>query len=138
MTESIDLDRFAVDYRDGVNDRQLLQKYGINSREMIAAVKKLISEGKISRQDYFNRKKKIEEVRSQTRTRVPEVPLSMPDMRSYSSDALQGLPGLRNRHLRPPGDTAMVRSLTTTGPNRWKAGSTRRGRSAHGPLSVYG
>ena len=61
MTESIDLDRFAVDYRDGVNDRQLLQKYGINSREMIAAVKKLISEGKISRQDYFNRKKKIEE-----------------------------------------------------------------------------
>ena len=64
MTARIDIDQFALDYREGVNDRQLLQKYGINSQEMIAAVKKLISEGKITRQDYFNRKKKIEEYES--------------------------------------------------------------------------
>ncbi len=61
MNGQIDLDRFAHDYRDGVNDRQLLSRYGITSQQMIAFVKKLIGEGKISRQDYFNRKKKIEE-----------------------------------------------------------------------------
>ncbi|MEW6349644.1 MAG: protein kinase [Thermodesulfobacteriota bacterium] len=61
MKGQIDFDRFAHDYREGVNDRQLVSRYGITSQEMIAVVKKLISEGKITRQDYFNRKKKIEE-----------------------------------------------------------------------------
>lgn len=62
MPALLDVEQFVNDYRLGVKDRDLIAKYKLTAKEMVKVVKKLINEGQITRDDYFNRNKKIEEL----------------------------------------------------------------------------
>lgn len=61
MAVTLDVDEFVRDYCEGVKDRDLLAKHKVTAREMISLVKKLIGQGVLSKEDYFNRNRKIEE-----------------------------------------------------------------------------
>lgn len=64
MTLKLDVQQFVKDYRGGVKDRELLVKYKINAKELVAIVRKLINSGQISKEDYFGRNRKIDELRA--------------------------------------------------------------------------
>ncbi|MBI4964311.1 MAG: hypothetical protein HY913_13625 [Desulfomonile tiedjei] len=64
MGVKLDVQKFAVDYRKGVSDRDLLAKYKISAQELLAIVKKLIKGGHISKEDYFDRNRKIDELKA--------------------------------------------------------------------------
>lgn len=58
------ISEFVKDYCNGVSDRELLAKYGITPKETIQLVKKLIGQGTISKEQYFERTRKIEEAKA--------------------------------------------------------------------------
>ena len=62
MTVKLDVEQFARDYRVGVKDRDLIAKYKLTAKEMVSVVKKLINDGQITREDYFSRNRRIEEL----------------------------------------------------------------------------
>lgn len=62
MNVKLDIKRFVNDYCEGVKDRDLLFKHNISAKELVAIVKKLINEGVISKEAYFERSRKIEEL----------------------------------------------------------------------------
>ncbi len=62
MNIKLDVDEFIYDYCNGVKDRDILVKYKISPKDLLAIVKKLMSQGLITRDEYFNRNKKIEEL----------------------------------------------------------------------------
>lgn len=61
MGVRLNIQEFIRDYCDGVKDKDLLAKHRINAKELIAVVRKLINEGLISKEDYFDRNRKIQE-----------------------------------------------------------------------------
>jgi hypothetical protein len=62
MNVKLDIKRFVNDYCEGVKDRDLLIKHNISAKGLVAIVKKLINEGVISKEAYFERSRKIEEL----------------------------------------------------------------------------
>jgi len=62
MAVKLNIEAFVKDYCDGVPDRELLARHRITAKEMIAVVKKLIQEGQISKDQYFGRNRKIQEM----------------------------------------------------------------------------
>jgi hypothetical protein len=61
MTARLDVELFAKDYCEGVPDRELLSRHGVSAKELIAVVKSLIQEGRITKEQYFDRTRKIQE-----------------------------------------------------------------------------
>jgi eukaryotic-like serine/threonine-protein kinase len=61
MGVKLNIQEFIRDYCEGVKDKDLLAKHRINAKELIAVVRKLINEGLISKEDYFDRNRKIQE-----------------------------------------------------------------------------
>jgi eukaryotic-like serine/threonine-protein kinase len=61
MTVKLDVEEFVVDYCGGAKDRDLLAKYHLNPKELIATVKKLIGQGAITKEQYFARNRLVEE-----------------------------------------------------------------------------
>lgn len=61
MTDKLDTEEFVADYCGGVKDRELLAKHALNPRELVATVKKLISQGVITKEQYFARNRLVEE-----------------------------------------------------------------------------
>lgn len=61
MGVKLNIQDFIQDYCDGVKDKDLLATHRINAKELIAIVRKLINEGLISKEDYFDRNRKIQE-----------------------------------------------------------------------------
>jgi serine/threonine protein kinase len=64
MGVKLDVGKFANDYRKGISDKELLAKYKIGAQELVVLVKKLIHGGQISREDYLERSRKIDELRA--------------------------------------------------------------------------
>jgi hypothetical protein len=64
MDMKLDVDEFIDDYCSGVKDRDILAKHKIGPKDLLTIVKKLMSQGLITRAEYFNRNKKIEELES--------------------------------------------------------------------------
>ncbi|HMK35698.1 MAG TPA: hypothetical protein VK463_11570 [Desulfomonilaceae bacterium] len=64
MNVKLDIRQFVKDYCDGVKDRELLIKHNIGAKDLVRVVKKLISDGTISKEAYFDRSRKIEEFES--------------------------------------------------------------------------
>lgn len=62
MTVKLDIEEFVVDYSRGVKDKDLLTKHHINPKELIGIVRKLINEGFISKEQYFDRNRRIQEL----------------------------------------------------------------------------
>jgi hypothetical protein len=62
MAVTLNIEAFVKDYCDGVPDREMLARHSIAAKEMIAVVKKLIQEGHISKDQYFGRNRKIQEM----------------------------------------------------------------------------
>lgn len=62
MSVKLEIKRFVDDYCAGVKDRDLLLKHKISAKELVGIVKKLINEGVISKEAYFERTRKIEEL----------------------------------------------------------------------------
>ncbi len=61
MKKSIDIEEFVDDYCMGVKDKDMLEKFGMTPNQMIALVKKLISQGMISKDEYFQRSERIKQ-----------------------------------------------------------------------------
>lgn len=64
MGVKLDMQRFAGDYREGLTDRELLAKYKISAQDLVTIVKKLIQGGQISKEEYFNRNRKIDALKA--------------------------------------------------------------------------
>jgi serine/threonine protein kinase len=62
MSADLNVEQFVDDYRRGVKDRDLLTRYAITAQEMIKIIKKLIQGGQITKEDYFGRTRRIEEL----------------------------------------------------------------------------
>jgi hypothetical protein len=62
MAVRLNIAEFVADYCGGLKDRDLIAKHELTAKEMIQLVKRLIKEGQITRQDYFDRNRKIEEL----------------------------------------------------------------------------
>ncbi len=77
MAVTLDVKQFVKDYCSGVKDKDLLAKHRLSPKELVGVVKKLISEGLISKEEYFNRNKKIEELEARSREGFPAITLSL-------------------------------------------------------------
>ena len=64
MAVKVSVKEFVKDYCAGVADRDLITKYKMSAKDLIWLVKKLIQEGTISKDQYFDRNRKIEEVKA--------------------------------------------------------------------------
>ncbi|MBI5248460.1 MAG: protein kinase [Desulfomonile tiedjei] len=64
MTVKLDIQEFVKDYCTGVRDKDLLVKHHINPKELMAIVRKLINDGLISKEQYFDRNRMIQELES--------------------------------------------------------------------------
>jgi hypothetical protein len=62
MAVKLNVEVFVKDYCQGVPDRELLARHSLTAKEMIAVVKKLIQEGHITKEQYFGRTRKIQEM----------------------------------------------------------------------------
>jgi hypothetical protein len=62
MTVKLDIQEFVTDYCRGVKDKDLLAKHHINPKELLGIVRKLINEGLITKEQYFDRNKMIGEL----------------------------------------------------------------------------
>lgn len=62
MQIKIDLSAFIGDYCKGVKDKDLAARHNITARELAAIVKKLLSNGAISREQYLERNRRIQQV----------------------------------------------------------------------------
>ncbi len=59
MAGKLDVREFVRDLLGGIKDRDILSKFGINAKQMVRVVNKLISEGIITRQQYDERQRTI-------------------------------------------------------------------------------
>lgn len=62
MPVRLNIEAFVSDYCNGVPDRDLLARHRISAKEMISVVKRLIQEGQITKDQYFGRTRKIQEI----------------------------------------------------------------------------
>lgn len=58
----MNVDEFVKDYREGVADRDLSSKHGLSTTQMIRLVKVLVKKGAISKKEYYERSKTLEEL----------------------------------------------------------------------------
>jgi hypothetical protein len=65
MSVRLDANEFVRDYCAGVKDKDLLAKYGLNAKQLVIAVKKLMAQGLITRNHAADRQKKIQELERQ-------------------------------------------------------------------------
>jgi eukaryotic-like serine/threonine-protein kinase len=61
MPVKVNVREFVKDYCAGVTDRDVIAKYRISAKDLIWLVKKLIQDGMITKDQYFDRNRKIEE-----------------------------------------------------------------------------
>lgn len=61
MAVRLNVEAFVRDYCDGIPDRELLSRHGISAKELVGVVKRLIQEGRIVKEQYFDRNRKIQE-----------------------------------------------------------------------------
>lgn len=61
MAVGLNVQQFVADYCGGLKDRELIDKHELTAKEMIQLIKQLVQEGQITRDDYFNRNRRIEE-----------------------------------------------------------------------------
>lgn len=61
MAIRLNVDAFVRDYCSGVPDKDLLSRHGLAAKELVVIVKKLIQEGRITKDEYFDRNRKIQE-----------------------------------------------------------------------------
>ncbi len=62
MQIKIDLSAFIGDYCKGIKDKDLAARHNITAKELAAIVKKLLSNGTISREQYLERNRRIQQV----------------------------------------------------------------------------
>ncbi len=62
MGTRLDIQEFVKDYCRGLKDRELLAKYGLNPKELIGVVRRLINDGHLSKEQYFDRNRVIQEI----------------------------------------------------------------------------
>jgi hypothetical protein len=62
MTVKLDVTEFVRDFSRGLRDRELLEKHGLNVRQMVRVVQKLMNDGVITREHYDSRNRKIGEI----------------------------------------------------------------------------
>jgi hypothetical protein len=58
----MNIDEFVKDYHAGVPDKVLSSKHGLTAAQMIEFVKGLVKKGTLSKKDYQNRRKKMEDL----------------------------------------------------------------------------
>jgi len=61
MALKLNIREFITDYCEGLTDRDLLAKYKITAKEMVGLVRKLINDGRITKDQYFGRSRKIQD-----------------------------------------------------------------------------
>jgi hypothetical protein len=61
MAVRLNVEAFVRDYCDGIPDRELLSRHGISAKELVGVVKRLIHEGRIVKEQYFDRNRKIQD-----------------------------------------------------------------------------
>ncbi len=61
MNIKLDIDEFIKDYCEGVKDKDLLIKHSVKPKELVSIIKTLMNQGLLSREDFFERNKRIEE-----------------------------------------------------------------------------
>jgi serine/threonine protein kinase len=61
MAIKIDISAFIKDYCKGIKDKELIVRHNITARELTKVVKKLLSNGSISREQYLERNRKIQQ-----------------------------------------------------------------------------
>jgi serine/threonine protein kinase len=61
MPIKIDIEAFISDYCEGIKDKELIVRHNITARELTAVVKKLLSNGAISKKQYLERNRKIQQ-----------------------------------------------------------------------------
>ena len=64
----LDVAAFISDYCNGVKDKDLAARHHLSTRELVGIVKKLISNGTISREQYLERNRKIQQLDKRTET----------------------------------------------------------------------
>ena len=62
MQIRIDLSAFIGDYCKGIKDKDLAARHNLTAKELAAIVKKLLSKGTISREQYLERNRRIQQV----------------------------------------------------------------------------
>jgi serine/threonine protein kinase len=62
MGTRLDIQGFVKDYCRGLKDRDLLVKYGLHPKELIGVVRRLINDGHLSKEQYFDRNRVIQEI----------------------------------------------------------------------------
>ena len=62
MQIKIDLSAFIGDYCKGIKDKDLAARHNITAKELSAIIKKLLSNGTISREQYLDRNRRIQQV----------------------------------------------------------------------------
>ena len=62
MTVKLDIQEFVRDYCKGVKDKDLLARHHVNPKELMGIVRKLINDGFITKEQYFDRNRVIHEL----------------------------------------------------------------------------
>jgi serine/threonine protein kinase len=62
MAVRLDVQSFIRDYCNGVKDKDLIDRHHLKAKELVAIVKKLLKDGTITKQQYFERNRKIQEL----------------------------------------------------------------------------
>ncbi len=62
MTVKLDIQEFVRDYCNGVKDKDLLARHHVNPKELMGIVRKLINDGFITKEQYFDRNRVIHEL----------------------------------------------------------------------------
>lgn len=65
MGVKLNIQEFIKDYCCGLKDKALLAKHNISPKEFVGVVRKLIGEGLITKEQYFERNRKIQELEAQ-------------------------------------------------------------------------
>lgn len=58
----LDIQEFVKDYCRGLKDKDLLVKYGLHPKDLIGVVRRLINDGHLSKEQYFDRNRVIQEI----------------------------------------------------------------------------
>jgi len=61
MALKLNIREFIRDYSEGINDRELLAKHKISAKDMVVLVRKLVNEGRITKEQCLDRSRKIKD-----------------------------------------------------------------------------
>ncbi|MEW6114719.1 MAG: protein kinase [Thermodesulfobacteriota bacterium] len=65
MSRKLPINQFTKDYCAALPDRDLLVKYGLSANQLVKVVKKLINNGTLTKEQYFERNRKIKELEAE-------------------------------------------------------------------------